>query len=284
VNKLFDTQTAIVRPADDLAELARRVGDREKRNRRGQLDHVKQQAADVYAARQQAKRGQWGPWCEAAALIQSQAWRYAEFGKVCVTHGFSSLPDDEQWAAWQKIQGNTPRDEEQSDTSEDSEPDGHDEETFDPSPGTGEASGDGRDEEEGVSNEDTVGSAESSEGESEEESEGPGDPKADAAAAYCSKLNAIARDTDALFRSVQEAGKSPLGYAVHWNSIQQQIKAARQSIAVGRPKYRCPYCTGTGDDDGNACKPCKETGWVCKATHHNAPEYLKGGQDAEGDE
>lgn len=104
---------AIVRPADDLESLARRVGEREKKNRKGQLEHVKRQAADVWAARQQCKRGEWGPWCQRAGLSQQQAWKYAEYGKTLLKGDFSELPEDEQWLKWQRISGNAgPIDEE----------------------------------------------------------------------------------------------------------------------------------------------------------------------------
>ncbi len=93
---------------DTLDTLAKRVRDRENRSRKDQLEHAKKQSADVLAARTQAKRGQWGPWCEKAGLGQPQAWRYAEFGKVCVTHAFSQLTEDGQWEEWQRIQGNAP--------------------------------------------------------------------------------------------------------------------------------------------------------------------------------
>ncbi len=104
---------AIIRPAEDLAALARRVSEREKKNRKGQLDHVKKQAADVLAARQQSPRGTWGPWCQEAGLSQPMAWMYAEMGKSLAANGFSDLPEDEQWAKWKRISGHAaPIDEE----------------------------------------------------------------------------------------------------------------------------------------------------------------------------
>jgi hypothetical protein len=103
-----DHRPAIVREADSLDALAQRVRNRERKSRKDQLAHAKAQAVDVLAARQQAKRGEWGPWCARADLSFTQAWRYAEFGKVCVTKSFQALSEDGQWAVWQRISGNGP--------------------------------------------------------------------------------------------------------------------------------------------------------------------------------
>ena len=85
----------IVRQAEDLSGLAKRVAARERKSRTSQLNHAKAQAADVLAARRLAKRGQWGSWCAKAGLKSTQAWCYVEFGKLSVTEGFSALPEDE---------------------------------------------------------------------------------------------------------------------------------------------------------------------------------------------
>lgn len=100
--------TAIVRAAEDLSTLAKRVSEREKKNRTGQLEHVKKQAADVLAARQKVKHGEWDSWCKEAGLGRTRAWQYAEFGKCSVTEHFADLPEDEQWTRWQRISGNSP--------------------------------------------------------------------------------------------------------------------------------------------------------------------------------
>lgn len=88
------------------------------------LAHAKAQAADILAARLEAKRrgrGHWGPWLEKAGLEERQARRYVEFGKAVVTSGFSTLSEDEQWAAWQRIQGNVMREEIEEETEEEPE-------------------------------------------------------------------------------------------------------------------------------------------------------------------
>lgn len=121
MSRNFVDPPALVRKADSLEALAKRVSEREKRSRKDQLEHVKKQAADVLAARQQAKRGQWGPWCEKAGLSQQGAWMYAEFGKSLVTSGFSALSEDEQWAEWQRISGNSPSEDEDAEEREGSE-------------------------------------------------------------------------------------------------------------------------------------------------------------------
>jgi hypothetical protein len=113
-------QTPIIKSADNLDTLADRVRNREKRNRTDQLAHVKKQAADTYAARLQAKRGKWGPWCEKAGLSQQQAWKYAAFGEITLKEWFRSLSEDEQWAEWQKTSGNAPAREDEQEPEEES--------------------------------------------------------------------------------------------------------------------------------------------------------------------
>jgi hypothetical protein len=102
----FGDPPGIVRPAEDLDALARRVKEREKKSRKNQLAHAKAQAADVRAARKLARHGQWGPWCERAGLSNKGAWNYVEFGKLVVTTYFQALSEDAQWEEWQRIQGN----------------------------------------------------------------------------------------------------------------------------------------------------------------------------------
>src|SRR5262249_55155952 len=65
------------------------------------------------------KRDTWGPWCIKAGLSLSHAWRYVELGKLCVTQSFQALSEDEQWAEWQRISSNAPRDEPEGDEPED---------------------------------------------------------------------------------------------------------------------------------------------------------------------
>jgi hypothetical protein len=67
---------------------------REKKSRKDQLEHAKAQAADVLAARELARHGEWGPWCEKAGLEERQARRYVEFGKAVVTSDFQALSED----------------------------------------------------------------------------------------------------------------------------------------------------------------------------------------------
>jgi len=98
---------AIVRAdAEGLAVLATRVREREARNRTDQLEHVKKQAADVWAARPQAERGEWGAWCEKAGISLWAAGCYQRFAKLLVNQQFLSLTPDQQWAEWQRICGN----------------------------------------------------------------------------------------------------------------------------------------------------------------------------------
>jgi hypothetical protein len=93
---------------ENLATLARRVRDRERKNRTDQLEHVKRQAADVRAARLQCeKRGQWKSWCKKADLSPIRGRQFNQLGKLIVTIAFQGMTEDEQWAEWQRIQGNT---------------------------------------------------------------------------------------------------------------------------------------------------------------------------------
>ncbi len=111
----FDFKPAgIVKQSEntDLTTLATRVRDREKRSRKDQLDHAKKQATDVCAARLLCKkRGTWGPWCKEAELSEARGRQYCQFGKAIVTIGFSDLSEDDQWAEWQRISGNTRKEE-----------------------------------------------------------------------------------------------------------------------------------------------------------------------------
>jgi protein gp37 len=111
VRGIITDPPAEVRPAANLKQLAARVRQREAKSFR----LTKEQALDVLAARQQARRGQWGPWCKEAGLSQQHAWRYVELGKSLVTSGFSDLSEGEQWAEWQLISGNRPPDDEDED-------------------------------------------------------------------------------------------------------------------------------------------------------------------------
>src|SRR5262245_38354853 len=112
-NNLFPLP-GVVRPAEDLEALAKRVREREKKSRSSQLEHAKRQAADVLAARGQAKRGQWKPWCEKAGLSEERALQFSRFGKTIVTTVFQALSEDEQWEEWQRISGNASSDDEEA--------------------------------------------------------------------------------------------------------------------------------------------------------------------------
>lgn len=113
---LFSLPVAEVRSVEDLATLAKRLRAREKKSQKDMLDHAKKQASDILAARQQAKRGQWGPWCDEAGLSQERALQYIRFGKTVVTTDFSNLPEDQQWAEWQRISANATPGENDDDT------------------------------------------------------------------------------------------------------------------------------------------------------------------------
>jgi hypothetical protein len=91
-----------------LEALADEVREREGRNRKDQLQHVKTQAAAVLCAWEQAQYGEWGPWCVRAGISQPQAWRYRTFGQTIRHEWFERLTEDLQWAEWQRVSGNAP--------------------------------------------------------------------------------------------------------------------------------------------------------------------------------
>ncbi len=113
MNRIPLNNVAEVRPAEDMWARADKVRQREKKSRKDRLVCAKEQAVDAYASRREAKRGQWGKWCERAGLSQKQAWRYVEFGKSVVTTDFPALSEDEQWSVWERISDNAPPDEEE---------------------------------------------------------------------------------------------------------------------------------------------------------------------------
>jgi tRNA G10 N-methylase Trm11 len=95
---------------ESLDSIGERVSKRQRKFRKEELRHVKQQAYDVYKARKKAKpRGKWGPWCEKYGLSLEQADRYVRFWKLVVTTGFFELSEEEQWQKWQEVQGNVSR-------------------------------------------------------------------------------------------------------------------------------------------------------------------------------
>jgi hypothetical protein len=114
---------AAVRAVEDLKALAKRVREREAKSRADQLAHAKEQAADVYAARQACtRRGEWKAWYEEAELSRTRAWCYNELGKRSVTERFQRLSEDAQWLEWQQISGNAPAADEDEDEAEEEAP------------------------------------------------------------------------------------------------------------------------------------------------------------------
>jgi ParB-like chromosome segregation protein Spo0J len=103
--------------------------------------------------------------------------------------------------------------------------------------------------------------------EREAEQEQAEDPLSAAAREYTAKINLFVRQLDELQRSGKELAEHPLARCVHWNSILDQLKAARGAAATGRPKFKCPYCKATGQKDGRQCRGCHGQAWVHKTTY-----------------
>lgn len=97
------------------------------------------------------------------------------------------------------------------------------------------------------------------------------DPLAAASEEFCGKVNQLTRQIDGIVRECDELKSDPLGFDTHWDSIRSQLQAARKALHIGRAKFKCPYCKGAGEKDGNGdCKPCKTTGYLGKS------KYLSG--------
>jgi hypothetical protein len=103
-----DRPVAAVEQPEGLDALTARISSRQTRISRISRDHldlVKQQAADVLAARQLVKHGEWGPWCKRTGLSVGQAWRYYKFGETLRGAKFAALTEDQQWDLWHELQG-----------------------------------------------------------------------------------------------------------------------------------------------------------------------------------
>jgi hypothetical protein len=102
----------IERLAEDLAELARRINRREegiKGSRRKVLEDYAAQGKDLLSARKAAGHGNWLQWLaqNCPGVNERRARRYIAWAKSDVTSDLSDLDAAEE--AWQRIQGNEPR-------------------------------------------------------------------------------------------------------------------------------------------------------------------------------
>jgi hypothetical protein len=104
-------KTPIVKRAEDLESLARRINAREKKSRKDTLQHARQQGEDLLAAKAKCEPRKWQQWREEniTAFGKMQATRYMRFAKSNVT----LLSEDQQWDEWQRISGNAQAEEDE---------------------------------------------------------------------------------------------------------------------------------------------------------------------------
>jgi hypothetical protein len=99
-------------PVVDLAQVARRLNTRERRNKADTLKHARAQGEDLLAARAECRRPghpyyrRFLIWLSehVTEFAQARAYHYMQFAKLTVT---ISSDLGVQWALWQDIQGNT---------------------------------------------------------------------------------------------------------------------------------------------------------------------------------
>ena len=85
------------------------------------------------------------------------------------------------------------------------------------------------------------------------------------------ELNAVCRQIDDLVKEVERIGKSPVGFHLHFQSVQTHLKNAKNGLWTARPTHVCPYCKGRK----KMCDACRGSGWVTVSTYKAAPEESK---------
>jgi len=104
---------AIVKPAEDLAQLAQQINaDHEagEQARKERLSRFRSAGEKLLKAKKLCKHGQWLKWLkENVKFSKTQAHRYMDFAKFPVTGNLDLTGNlDEQESAWQQISGNAP--------------------------------------------------------------------------------------------------------------------------------------------------------------------------------
>jgi hypothetical protein len=93
-------------------------------------------------------------------------------------------------------------------------------------------------------------------------------PPALPAFAQMSELGQALRAIDGLRREVERLGKSPVGFHLHWQSVQAHLTNARNGLHQSRPAHVCPYCK-VGKP---LCRVCRGSGWVTATVFKAAPK------------
>jgi hypothetical protein len=96
----------IVRPAEDLAELARQINAEHEAGRkdmRKSLLHYRAAGERLLQAKAQCSRGTWLPWLKKnVTFTQGTAWRYMQYAKLLTVNNLDTDTDldaaEEEWA------------------------------------------------------------------------------------------------------------------------------------------------------------------------------------------
>lgn len=112
------------------------------------------------------------------------------------------------------------------------------------------------------------------------------------AANFCSTINKMTREIDAMVAKLEALGSNPFGRELHMPTIRDNLRQARKALWINRPSESCPYCKGTGRTAKNPCSGCGTTGSVSRTTYLQAckalgikpneqPTPIEGEQDAD---
>src|SRR5262249_41651475 len=94
-------------PTEDLATIAKRIKDRERKSHQDQLAHVRAQGHDLISAKAKCKHGEGKKWVEEeAGLSVRQAQKYMDAIKSAFK---AHLTEEQQWDEWQRVSGNKPK-------------------------------------------------------------------------------------------------------------------------------------------------------------------------------